>query len=184
MKKDLTTNPWRLKTTQKIYENPWIKVQEDQVVRPDGSDGIYGKVHFKNKAVGVVPLDENNNTWLVGQFRYTLDEYSWEIPTGGVPMDEDSLAGAQRELREETGLLAKDWQRILKLHTSNSVTDEYGYIYLARQLTAGPTAWEATEVLQIRKLPLEEALKMVGNGEITDLMSSAGLMAVARKLGF
>ena len=136
-------------------------MEEDQVVRPNGSEGIYGKVHFKNKALGIIPLDEELNTWLVGQFRYTLNEYSWEIPMGGVPLDEDTLEGAKRELQEETGLIAKKWTNLMKIHTSNSVTDE----------------------LILKKLPIAEAVNMVMTGEITDSLSVAGLLMLARKLG-
>lgn len=183
MSKDLNNNPWKCKSTQIIYENPWIKVEEDQVIRPNGSEGIYGKVQFKNKALGIIPLDDQLNTWLVGQFRYTLNEYSWEIPMGGVPLDENTLEGAKRELQEETGLTAKKWTNLMKIHTSNSVTDEYGYVYLAEELTQGETNWDETEELIIKKLPLKEAIDMVTNGEITDSLSVAGLLMIARKEG-
>src|SRR6056300_406139 len=103
---DENVNPWERKSSKKIYENPWIKVVEDQVLRPNKTSGIYGHIHFKNKAIGILPLDKKLNTWLVGQYRYTLNTYSWEIPTGGVPLSEDTLEGAKRELREETGLIA------------------------------------------------------------------------------
>jgi ADP-ribose pyrophosphatase len=112
MKFDPNKNPWGCKSSIKIYENPWIKVVEDQVIRPNKSEGIYGKVHFKNKAIGIIPLDEELNTWLVGQYRYTLNEYSWEIPMGGVPLNENTIEGAKRELKEETGLMAKNWTEI------------------------------------------------------------------------
>jgi 8-oxo-dGTP pyrophosphatase MutT (NUDIX family) len=176
-------SPWKKLTEKKIYENPWIRVEENEVVRPNGSQGIYGWIHFKNKAIGIIPLDEAMNTWLVGQHRYTLNEYSWEIPTGGVPMSEDSLAGAMRELKEETGLLADDWKELLKIHTSNSVTDEYGFIYIATKLTQHAAEWDETEVLSVKKLPLHQAIDMVMSGEITDSLSIAGLLKAGKIFG-
>ncbi len=183
MDQETSQNPWTCKSSKKVYENPWITVIEDKVVRPNKTEGIYGKVHFKNKAVGIIPLDEELNTWLVGQYRYTLNEYSWEIPMGGVPLNEGTLAGAKRELREETGLVAKSWTNILTIHTSNSVTNEFGYVYLARELAHGEMDWDDTEELQIKKLPLAEALALVMDNKITDSLSIAGILKVARMLG-
>ena len=173
-------NPWKTKSKTTIYQNPWIKLEEHQVVIPSGKDGIYGKVIFKNKALAIVPVDEHLNTWLVGQFRYTLDEYSWEIPMGGGLLELDILDSAKRELKEETGLSAKKWTKIMRLHTSNSVTDEEGFVFLAEELTPGETEFEETEQLQVIKLPLKEAIQKVMDGEITDAISIAGLLKVAR----
>lgn len=176
------SNPWRTLSSQIQYENPWIRVREDQVIKPNGEPGIYGVVSFKNKAIGIVPLDTEGYTWLVGQYRYTLDAYSWEIPMGGSPMGiEDPLTTAQRELKEETGLSARQWEFIGRLHTSNSVTDEEAFIYLATQLEAGEPAFEDTEVLQILRLPLQQALDWIFNGKITDAISVAALLWVAKK---
>ncbi len=169
---------WDKISSKRIYDNPWITVEEDQVINPAGKEGIYGKVLFKNRALAIVPLDKDMNTWLVGQYRYTLDEYSWEIPMGGGPMAEDELTAAQRELKEETGLTAKNWQNIMRIHTSNSVTDEVGFVYVATDLEQGETQFEETEVLQIKKIPLETAVEMVMNNEITDSISIAGLLKV------
>jgi len=173
-------NPWKTKSKAVIYQNPWIKLEEHQVVIPSGKDGIYGKVIFKNKALAIVPVDNDLNTWLIGQFRYTLDEYSWEIPMGGGLLEVDILESAKRELKEETGLSAKKWTQIMRIHTSNSVTDEEGFVYLAEDLTQGETEFEETEQLQVIKLPLEEAIQKVMDGEITDAISIAGLLKVAR----
>jgi 8-oxo-dGTP pyrophosphatase MutT (NUDIX family) len=173
-------NPWKTKSKTTIYQNPWIKLEEHQVVIPSGKDGIYGKVIFKNKALAIVPVDEDLNTWLVGQFRYTLDEYSWEIPMGGGLLELDILDSAKRELKEETGLSAKKWTKIMRLHTSNSVTDEEGFVFLAEELTPGETEFEETEQLQVIKLPLKEAIQKAMDGEITDAISIAGLLKVAR----
>jgi len=175
-------NPWQKLSGKLIYENPWIRVEEDQVINPTGGRGIYGKVHFKNKAIGIIPLDEHQNTWLVGQYRYALDEYSWEIPMGGGPIAQDILVSAQRELKEETGLTAQRWTRMLRIHTSNSVTDEEGFIFLAQELTEGKPAFDETEDLVLKKLPFTEALEMVLQGKITDSLSIAGILKAARLL--
>lgn len=183
MKFDSSKNPWGCKSSKDIYENPWIKVVEDQVIRPNKSEGIYGKVHFRNKAIGIIPLDDELNTWLVGQYRYTLNEYSWEIPMGGVPLDEDTLEGAKRELKEESGLMAKKWTKLLKIHTSNSVTDEFGYVFIAEDLTKGEMDWDETEELQVKKVPLKRALELVIENKITDSLSIAGILKAARIFG-
>jgi len=175
-------NPWKRLDTKKIYQNPWIEVHEDQVVNPRGGRGIYGRVCFKNKAIGIVPLGEQNNTWLVGQYRYTLGAYSWEIPMGGGPCEQDPLESAKRELKEETGFTATHWEQIMRIHTSNSVTDEEGFIFLARGLQAGDTEFDETEDLAIRKLPFGQVLEMVMKGDITDSISIAGILKTARLL--
>lgn len=174
-------NSWKKISDKTVYDNPWIKVEEHQVINPGGGNSIYGKVHFKNRAIGIIALDEELNTWLVGQWRYTLNEFSWEIPEGGGPLDQDILTSAQRELMEETGMLAKRWEMIMKFHTSNSVTDEVGYIFLAEDLEKGESKLEETEAdLIVKKLPYKEALQMVMDGTITDSMSVAGILKVAR----
>ncbi|GAB2486680.1 NUDIX hydrolase [Algoriphagus taiwanensis] len=180
----MESNPWKTLKEEKIYENPWIRVENHQVLNPAGKEGIYGKVHFKNRALAIVPIDENHDTWLVGQYRYTLDEYSWEIPMGGGKIDQDHLESAKRELKEETGITAGKWTEIMKIHTSNSVTDEVGYIYLAEELSFGATEFDETEVLKIVKLPFQEALEWVMAGKITDSISVAGILKAARILGY
>ncbi len=175
-------NPWNTESTKQVYDNQWISVREDKVINPAGGDGIYGVVHFKNLAIGILPLDKDNHTWLVGQYRYALEEYSWEIPMGGSPHNDSPLEGAKRELREETGLTADTWTNFMKVHPSNSVTDEIGYIYLATDLTMGPTEHEDTEELLIRRVPIEEAINMVMTDEITDCMSVAALLKLSMGL--
>lgn len=174
---------WETRSTRVAYDNPWIRVEHREVITPAGTPGIYGVVQFKNKAMGVVPIDEDGNVYLVGQYRYTLDEYSWEIPEGGRPLGQDLLEAAKRELKEETGLTAREWQCVGRIHTSNSVTDEEGFIYLAQDLVQGDSAPEETEELAVRKLPLRDAVDMVMKGEITDSVTIAGILMVARMLG-
>ena len=168
---------WKRLTTRTVYENDWITVLEDDVINPNGGHNRYGHVHFKNRAIGIVPLSAEGDTWLVGQDRYTLEEWSWEIPMGGCGGD-DPLEAAQRELREETGLTAGRWQEVMRLHTSNSITDESGFVFLAEDLTAGEPDFGETEQLAIRRLPLGDAVRMVLAGEITDAISAAGLLRV------
>lgn len=179
-----TDNPWITNKTAQIYQNPWIRVEEHDIINPAGNEGIYGTVHFKNKAIAIIPIDEQGNTWLVGQYRYPLNLYSWELPMGGGPIGKDILESAKRELREETGLTAEKWTEIMRIHTSNSVTDEEGIVYLAEGLTQGETEFEETEVLQVRKLPFPEVLEMVMNGSITDGISIGGILKAARILGY
>ncbi len=181
---DENKNPWQTIETKKIYDNPWIKVTESDVINPKGGKGIYGVVSFKNKAIGIVPVDEEGYTYLVGQYRYTLNEYTWEIPEGGGPMLEDPLAAARRELKEETGFEASEWKMIGRIHTSNSVTDEEGFLYLATGLKAGDSAPEETEELAVKKIHLTEVVEMVMQGKITDSLTIAGILKTARILGY
>jgi len=170
---------WKKVSSRTVWENDWMRVLEDEVINPGGGRNLYGHVQFKNLAVAIVPLDEDDNVWLVGQQRYTLDAWSWELPMGGAPKGEAPLEAARRELREETGLRAETWTEIMRLHTSNSITDELGIVYLAKDLSEGETEFEETEDLQIRKLPLRDAVQMVKDGEITDAISVAALLRIA-----
>ena len=176
-------NKWQTLSSKKVYENPWIEVQEDQIINPSGNPGIYGKVSFKNLAVAIIPLDKHMNTWIVGQHRYTLDEYSWELPMGGVPFEEDPLIGAQRELLEETGITASKWTLLLKMHPSNSVTDELAFTYVAEDIALGKPEFDETEDLLIKKIPFTEAIEMAMNGLITDGLSVASILKYARISG-
>ncbi len=157
------------------YRNEWIEVFHDEVDRPDGTPGIYGVIHFRNVAVGVVAVDDAGRLLLVGQHRYPLDEYSWEIPEGGASPDEEPVEGARRELREETGYEAASWHQLCRLSLSNSVTDEHGALFLATGLTAGEAAPEATEDLAVRWATLDEVLAEIEAGDIHDVMTIAAV---------
>jgi len=154
-------------------------VYHDEVIRPDGGAGIYGVVHFRNAASGVVVLDEADRLLLVGQHRYTLDEYSWEIPEGGVPDGETALDGARRELLEETGVAASAWQEIARVHLSNSVSDELAVLFVATGLTEGAATPDGTEDLQRRWVPFADALAMTLDGRITDAMTVVAIERLA-----
>lgn len=169
-------NPWKILSSELKYNNPWISLTEHQVINPSGGEGIYGQVHFKNLAIGVIVLDEQDNTYLVGQYRFPLQQYSWEIPEGGGPLDQDPLESAKRELREETGIEARKWTEIQRMHLSNSVSDESGIIYLAQDLIHGVAEPEETEQLEVRKVPFEVACQMVDDGLITDSLSVAAIL--------
>ena len=171
--------PWRRLARRVAYANPWITVWHDDVLRPDGSPGIYGLVHFEGLAAGIVAIDDDDRLLLVGQHRYTLDAYSWEIPEGGVAVGEDPLEGARRELREETGVTATSWRELGRLHLSNSVSYEAGGLYLATGLGRAEAAPEPTEELVVRWVSFAEALAMTLDGRITDAMAIMGIQRVA-----
>lgn len=171
-------NPWKITSEKNIYDNPWINLTEYQVINPSGNPGIYGKVHFKNFAIGIIPLDDELNTYMIGQYRFAPDEYSWEIPEGGGPPDLDPLDSAKRELLEEAGLKADKWTEILRMHLSNSVSDEVSIVYLARGLTQFEPEPEDTEKLTIRKISFAELYQKVCDGEITDSVTVAAVLKV------
>ena len=173
---------WKKLSSKVIYDNPWMTVVEDRVINPSGGQNDYGHIRFKTCAVAIVPIDDDGNTWIVGQDRYTLGEYSWEVPMGGAPKGEDALAAAKRELREETGLKAEHWTEVMRLHTSNSITDEEGFVYIAKGLQQGKTEFDETENIDVRKLPLGDAIAMAQKGEITDAISVAALLWISQNL--
>ena len=176
----MAKSPWQVIAGRVVYENPWIRLTHQEVIRLDGQPGIYGIVHFRHRAVGILPIDDRGWTWLVGQYRLPLDRYSWEIPEGGCPEGESTLAAARRELREETGLTANHWLQLGEADLSNSVTDEHVTIYLATDLVPGAPEPEGTEVLSLRHLPFADALQMVANGEITDAISVMAILHYQR----
>lgn len=169
---------WTILNEEKVYENNWINVIHFNVINPNGGEGIYGKVHFKNIAIGIVPIDDEGNTWLVGQQRFPLNLYSWEIPEGGCPLNEDPLTAAKRELLEETGLVAEEWKEIFSMYLSNSVCDEKAIVFIAKNLSQQKSQPEETEQLQVKKISLNQAFAMVHNNEITDAVAVAALQKV------
>lgn len=171
-------NPWVVKKQTTVYDNSWITVIHHDVINSSGNDGVYGVVQFKNLALGILVLDDMNNTWLVGQFRFPLNKYTWEIPEGGGLREIDPLVSAKRELEEETGILAEKWELIQELQLSNSATDELAYLYLARDLSYHKPSPDEGEELAIRKLPFEEAYQLVLDGKITDSLSVAAILKV------
>jgi len=174
-------NPWKKLSSQKIYQNQWFSLREDQVISPGGEKSIYGVVET-SPAIAIVPLTNNLETYLVGQYRYPLNTYSWEVPEGGAEPDESNLEAAKRELKEETGLVAEKWTYLNSLYTSNSITNEIGYIYLAEELIAGKSEPEHTEDLAVEMVPFLDAYKMVLNFEIKDSLAIIGIMRVYEHL--
>jgi 8-oxo-dGTP pyrophosphatase MutT (NUDIX family) len=172
------TGNWTVLNEKNIYDNPWINVTEFDVINPGGKAGIYGKVHFKNIAIGIIPIDHFGNIHLVGQFRFVLNNYSLEIPEGGGALDIDPLISAKRELKEEIGLVANKWEKILEMHLSNSVSDEFCIVYLATDLILGEPEPEDAEELESVIIPFEEAYKKVLNFEITDAITVAAILRI------
>jgi ADP-ribose pyrophosphatase len=175
----VSTGPWTRHRRQVAYENAWITIWHDEVTRPDGNPGVYGVVHFANLAVGVLAIDDRDRVLLVGQHRYALDAYSWEIPEGGVPIGETALEGARRELREETGIEAAEWRELARSHLSNSVSDELAVIFVATELTAGVATPDGTEALDVRWLPFRDVLDMTLDGRISDALTVLAVQRVA-----
>lgn len=168
-------NPWKIIDTEVKLDTPWVTCKLHRVVNPSGSAGIYGVTEFKNLAIGILPVDEDGNTYIIGQFRFPMQTYSWEIPEGGGPLDIDPLDSAKRELKEETGIVAANWQLIQTLQTSNSATDEVAYIYLARDLKYGESHPEEEEQLVMKKIPFTELYERVNSGEISDSLTVAAV---------
>ena len=166
-----TDNPWKIRRSEKKYSNPWIEVTEYQLDHRVAGDTLYGKVHFKNLAIAILPVDAEGYTWLVGQYRFTTDQYSWEVPAGGGALDVDPLESAKRELKEETGIEANRWEVVSRSHLSNSVTDEQSISYLARDLTQGDSCPEESEILNLKRVHLNEVFGMIKDGVITDALS-------------
>ena len=170
--------PWGVTSEARVYDNSWITVTEYQAIAPTGRPALYGKVSFKNRAIGVVPLHADGTVTLVGQHRFPHAHYSWEIPEGGAPLNEDPLDGAKRELAEEVGLVAADWRQILTMELSNSITDEICHGYLALDLTSTATAPDETEDLAIVRVPFGEALDAAVAGHMPDSLTVALLLRV------
>jgi len=170
--------PWKTLSIEERYATPWIAVSHHEVIDPSGRPGIYGVVHFRNIAVGIVPLDEELNTWIVGQYRYPIQAYSWEIPEGGASRELPALESAKRELREEAGIVAQRWTEVLRMDLSNSASDEEAVIYVAQDLAFHEPEPDHNEELALRKLPFDELFGMVMRGEVRDSLTVAAVMKV------
>ncbi|MBL4651364.1 MAG: NUDIX hydrolase [Flavobacteriales bacterium] len=175
---DEQKNPWTTLSSKTVLNNNWIKVSDHKVLNPNGNKGVYGTVHFKNLAIGIIPIDKELNTYLVGQYRFPLKQYSWEIPEGGGDLNITPVESAKRELLEETGIKAENYEEIVQMHLSNSVSDEKAHVFIARGLSFHESSPEDSEELIIKKVKLTDAFKMVANEEITDSLSVAGLLKV------
>jgi 8-oxo-dGTP pyrophosphatase MutT (NUDIX family) len=170
--------PWKTLSIEERYATPWISVSHHEVVDPSGSPGIYGVIHFRNIAVGVVPLDKDLNTWIIGQYRYPIKAYSWEIPEGGGARDRPPLESAKRELREEAGIVAKRWTPLLEMDLSNSASDEQAIIYVAQELEFHAPEPDHNEELALRKLPFAALFEQVMKGEVRDSLTVAAVLKV------
>jgi 8-oxo-dGTP pyrophosphatase MutT (NUDIX family) len=164
-------NPWTTLSTEKVYDSPWIGVEKHDVVTPGGNPGTYSVIHFKNLAIGVLALDEKMNTYIVGQYRYPIGQYSWEIPEGGGDRNVPPVESAKRELEEETGIRAGKWTKVQEMYLSNSASDEFCILYIAQELSFGEAHPEDNEELAVKKLPFEELYNMVESGKITDSLT-------------
>jgi 8-oxo-dGTP pyrophosphatase MutT (NUDIX family) len=168
--------PWRSLAARAVYDNPWISVTEHEAEAPTGFRTIYGVVGFKNVAIAVLPLHDDGSVVLVGQHRFPHAGYSWEIPEGGGALGEDPLDGARRELREEAGLEAADWRRVLDVQMSNSVTDEVGVGFIATGLSPVAAQPDETEAFALARRPFREALDLALQGALPDMLSVAMLL--------
>ena len=173
-------NPWKKISSRQVYRNQWISLREDQVINPSGNPGIYSVIETRI-ATGVVAIDSENNVVLVGQYRYPTDMYSWEIPEGGGEDGESPLDTAKRELLEETGVLAAEWQPLGgEIHLSNCYSSERAFLFLATGLTFGAQSTEETEKIAVKMVHLDEVLKLVDSGDIKDGLSIIALLRAAR----
>ena len=166
-------NPWTTLKSEKVYDSPWIGLTKHDVLNPNGNPGTYSVVHFKNLAIGILPLDKDYNTWIVGQYRYPINQYSWEIPEGGGKRDVPPIESAKRELLEETGITAGKWTKVQEMYLSNSASDEYCILYIAQDLTFGEAEPEDEEELVCKQIHFDELYRLVETGEITDSLTVA-----------
>ena len=174
---NMSTN-WKRLKSQKVYENKWLELYHEDVIAPTGNEGIYGRIHYKNFSIGILPIDKDGYTWLVGQHRYPFNTYTWEIPEGGGPIEVDPLDSAKRELAEEVGLKAQKWKFLQETQLSNASTDELGLIYVATDLSLTDSTPDETEDLVVKKIKLEDAINLVLDGTIVDSLTVMALLKV------
>jgi 8-oxo-dGTP pyrophosphatase MutT (NUDIX family) len=175
----VSLNPWVTQSSRIAYQNAWIRVREDLVLRPDGTPGLYGVVEIR-PSVGIVATDESDRIVLVGQWRYAPGRHSIEIPRGGShPGERDILAVAKRELAEEAGLLARNWECLGTVDVCNGVSDDVQTLYWATGLSATEMNLDPEEDIVVQWQPFEEAVRMVMDGHITEVCSVAAILKVA-----
>lgn len=173
-------NPWQTQSSRIVYRNSWIRVREDQVTRPDGEPGIYGVVEIR-PSVGIVAINQDDEIALVGQWRYSVSRYSWEIPRGGSHAGEtDMLAVAKRELAEEAGITAEHWRVLGPVDVCNGVADDVQTLFCATGLHACETRLDPEEDIAVMWHPFEEAVRMAMDGRITEVCSVAAILWAAR----
>jgi 8-oxo-dGTP pyrophosphatase MutT (NUDIX family) len=179
VKKLVQVSPWKTKSSRTVYQNNWISVREDEVIRPDGNPGIYGVVLIR-PSVGVLAVNDRDEAVLVGQWRYSVNRYSWELPRGGShPGEPDMLDVARRELVEETGVIAARWEFLGTVDNGNGVAEDVQSLYLATGLTHTETSPDPEEDITVEWKPFDEVLEMALNGGITEVCSLAAIFKVA-----
>lgn len=176
------TNPWKTLSSKTVYQNPWMRVREDIVVRPDGSDGIYGVMESKDSVI-VVVLNEDNDVYLIRSFNYPVSTWSWGLPGGGGD-DEEPEVASKRELAEETGIIANRWTFLGKTRVSSGLMTEKMAVYLAQDLSFGERlAADDTELINDAKfVSFDEIDRMIAENEIDDAQTVTGLYLALRWL--
>lgn len=165
--------PWQDHGSRTVYDNPWLALTEHEATAPTGLAATYGVLRPKNVAVGVLPLHSDGTVTLVGQSRFALMNYSWEMPEGGAPFDEAPLDGAKRELAEEAGLSARIWREVLRMELSNSMTDERAIAWLAWDLVEVPVDPDPTEVIATVRVPFMTLMAEIDRGAVRDAFTVA-----------
>jgi len=173
--------PWKCLSSREIYRNQWLRLREDQVIHPGGKPGVYGVIEFP-PAVGIVVVDRDEHVHLVGQHRYAVDVYSWEVPAGAAHNGEEPLAAAQRELREETGFIAGQWEPLGYSYPLNGAANCVYHMFLAQHLEPCERQPDETEFLESKCIPLATALQQALSGEITDAFTVVAVLRAWHRL--
>jgi 8-oxo-dGTP pyrophosphatase MutT (NUDIX family) len=175
-------NPWTTLSTEPRFEDDFVRVDDHRVINPAGREANYGVVHFKNIGLRILPVDAEGQTFLVGQYRYGADYFSWEFPAGNQDPGEDSRDGAKRELREEIGQIATEWLDLAEIVPSGSITDQRERSYVAWDLHKAEQDLDEQEAIRVKRLPFAEAVRMAVSGEIRDAGSIVALLLIDAKL--